>query len=248
MKYIYFIIAIVLAITLFSFYFLLPAKPKPQTDIAVTINGHDLARKTIESRYGKFGYHSQDLSDIVDEAITREILLQEAQRQGIDREPSFREALQNYYENSLIKVLLDRQNSKIKVSVTDLEIDRYLSFTGKLVTYTQLDSIPKSSDQIATAPGITNTVLFDDLALPLRLTLFSLSPGEFRITSDTGSDKTVIRLDTIEPSQASTVSHQDRKKIRDILIQFKRERQMQKWLADLKKNASITIYQPTEKK
>ncbi len=71
MKYIYFIIAIVLAITLFSFYFLLPDKPVPQTDIAVTVNGHNLARKTIESRYVKFGYHSEDLPDMVDEAITR---------------------------------------------------------------------------------------------------------------------------------------------------------------------------------
>jgi len=248
MKYLYFIIAIVLAITLISFYFLLPDKPIPQTDIAVTVNGHNLARKTIESRYVKFGYHSEDLPDMVDEAITREILIQEAQRQGIDREPSFREALQNYFENSLIKVLLDRQNSKISVSVSDREIDRYLSFSGKLVTYTQLNSIPKSSDQIKTAPGITNTVLFDDLALPLRLTLFSLSPGEFRITADTGSEKYAIRLDKIEPSRPDTVSHQDRKKIRDILVEFKRERQMQKWLADLKKNASITIYQPTEKK
>jgi hypothetical protein len=248
MKYIYFIIAIVLAISVFSFYFLLPDKKMVQTDIAVTVNGHDLTRQTIDNRYGKFGYHSKGLPDIVDEVITREILLQEAQKQGIDKEPSFREALRNYYENSLIKVLLDRKNNAIEVSVSNDEINRYLSFSGKLITYTKLDHIPASPGDAAQVKGVTSTVLFDDLALTLRLTLYSLSPGEFAVTADTGSEQYGVRLDKVNTSTADTVSPPSREKIRGILIEFKREREMRRWLSDLRKKASITIHKTTEKK
>ena len=242
MKYLYIILAIVSLATLLSLFSFLPEKKPSQNDIAITINGHDIGQDAVISEGKKFGYHSEQQAELFDTLITRELLLQEAQSQAIDKEESFRESLKNYYENSLIKILLDRQNSKIAVVVNDADVDNYISFLGKIITFTRLDTIPDSAAATATAKGLTNTALFTDLAMPVRILLSSLKPGQFGIKFDTGTEKYAIRLDGIQPAPDYMAKTTDRQHVAEILAEQLKEQQMNRWLSELKQKATITIH------
>ena len=65
--------------------------------------------------------------------IEKEVLLQEAQRQGIDREKAFMKSIENYWEQALLKALLERKSKEVLglMHVYDNEIDEYYRDSGE---------------------------------------------------------------------------------------------------------------------
>jgi hypothetical protein len=242
MKYLFIIGSIVALASIIFLFGLLPKQKMPQDQIALTINGHDIASKTIEQEGKRFSYHAEEQSDLYATIITREILIQEAQKQAIDKEPDFRKALKDYYETSLIKILFERKNKTLVLNIKESEIKNYIAYINTTVTFTRLDSIPETPAAASTAKGLTTTALFDDLADPVKMLLSSLSPGQFGVRFDTGSEKFAIRLDKIEPLNKPNTLKPDREKIIASLSEFKREQQINNWLAELKRKATITIH------
>ena len=243
MKYLFIILAIITGATAISIYFSLPETKIPEKEIALSINGRDINRSTIVSEQKKFGYHANELSDIYSAVITKELLIQEARRLRIDQEESFRKALKDYYENSLITTLLERKNKEIVVQVTNEEIDKYLQLHGATITFTRLSAIPKQGEDASKLTGQTTTVLFDDLAIPLRQLISFLRPGEVAIKFDTGTEQYAIRLDSIAPVGSRVgVSPGGREQVRKILLNYKQETAINKWLTGLKEKAKITIH------
>jgi hypothetical protein len=241
MKYLLTIISIAClatAIALFAFW---PEKQPEEKDIAVTINGHNLARTTLESGDGT-GYHRSSQEELMESAITRELLLQEAQRLAIDKEPSFRAALKSFYEQSLIKVLLDRQYQKTDAKVNEEEVSAFLSMFGKRVTFSRLSANVSADTDQGAKQEQQMTVIFDDLAEPLQVIISTLKPGDSAVKYDTGSDQYTIRLESISDSPATGSTTPDRETVRQRLTEYKREQQMSSWLNNLKKSASITIH------
>lgn len=242
MKYLFIILAIVSFATVASLFAFLPGKTPAKDEIALSINGRDIARDTIALEGNKKGYHAGERSQLYETVITRELLIQEAERQEINKEESFRKSLKDFYENSLIKTLLDRKNEQLTTTVSEEEISGYLALSGKIVTFTRLDVIPQSQEEAASAKGLTNTVLFGDLATPVRVLLSSLQPGQFAIQFDTGTEKYAIRLDDIQPAPNPTEPQIDRQRVAAICAEYKRGQQMNQWLAELQQQATITIH------
>jgi len=242
MKYLYIILAVVVTTTILSLYLLWPEQEILEKDILFTINGENYTRDAIISQYSKFGYHSDNTSEMITTAISRELLIQEAQKQDIDKETDFRTSLKDYYENGLIKILLDRKNDAIQLEIADTDIDKYISFLNTQVTFTQLDQIPKSVKEATSAAGLSITSPFNDLAMPIKLLLSSLSPGSFKIKFDTGNEQYAVRLDKIQPIIKEESLPPDREIIRRILADYKREQIINKWHTDLRDKAAITIH------
>jgi len=139
MKYLLTLLAIVLAITSVTVFYLWPEPEITNKNILVTVNGHSLPRSLLlDRKKEQSGNNSKDDQATLDNIITHELLLQEAKRLNIDKEPTFRMSVQSYYEQSLIKILIDRQFHNTKTEVTDQDIDRYISNYGKIFTYTRL--------------------------------------------------------------------------------------------------------------
>jgi peptidyl-prolyl cis-trans isomerase C len=69
----------------------------------------------------------------LDRLAEKEILLQEAQRQGIDREKDFMKSIENHWEQALLKILLERKTKEISglIRVYDNEIDEYYKRSGE---------------------------------------------------------------------------------------------------------------------
>jgi hypothetical protein len=242
MKYLFIILAIVCGTTALSFFLLIPPAKIPPGDIAITVNNHDIAENGVLQEITSSGYHTEEESDRYDTIITRVLLLQEAQKQKIDKEESFRKELETYYENSLIKILLERKDSQITVDVSEADINGYLSFVNTVVSFTRLDTVPNSDSEAMSARGVTKTLPFDDLATPVQLLLSSLKPGQYGVKFDTGSEKYAVRLDSVSAIDDSSPQTIDRQYILKILEDYKREQKINSWLTKLKQDAKITIH------
>lgn len=241
MKYLLTILAIVCAASLINLFYMWPHKPMAQKDIAVTINGHQLAQADLKAEETQSGYHQETKADMLDSLITKELLIQEAQRLKIDKEENFRKTLKIFYEQSLIKILMDRTYSNAKVDVSEIEIDRYLSFFGKTVTFSRLPVSSTPPYAPISQNGLQNEVLFDDLADSLKLLIAGLEPGKHALKFDTGNEQYAIRLDSISPAASIEPYIPERKIVRNILEQNKKQQQIAEWLNELRKKASITI-------
>ncbi len=241
MKYLLTIVILVLASTVLTLLYFWPENKTVPENTVVSVNGRNFSQDFFDALDKKQGYHSGDTKDTLNTVITRELLIQEAQRLGIDREEQFRISLKNYYEQSLIKILTDRQYKNLQVNVTDEEVENYLSCFGKTYTFTIL---PVSGKQ--NTPTRQRSALFDDLSDPIRLLLAELKPGESREQFDTGSRVGKIRLDSIKLDPGYQPEPVDRQHIRTLLERKKRERLISDWIDDLRSKASIIVYEKAD--
>jgi hypothetical protein len=242
MKYIIIILLLVCAATSATLYFVWPEQSVDTTNVAVTVNGHNLTKNSVEMGGEKNGYLSEEYADHLDSAITRELLIQEAQRQDLDKEESFRVSLKTFYEESLIKTLMDREYSKPTTQITDAEVDTYLSYFGKTVTFSRLPFVDNKVQIPTDVPASQNEVLFDDLAEPMKILLSSLKPGEHTVKFDTGNEQYAIRLEKVGEVSDIITTLPARERVKVILEEYKQQQQIDNWLNELRKKASITIH------
>ncbi len=245
MKYLFVILALVILSSAVTLYYIQPEDLSKTQDVAVSINGHQVSRKQVVDQGLRQGYHSGNSEAIsINSLVTRQLLLDEAQRLGIDREDEFRKALKDYYEQSLIKVLTDRKLKSVKVTVTDADVDRYLACSGQMMTFTR---IPVEGGKVLLDQGRQNSVLFDDLSEPLRIVLASLKPGEKITQFDTGTEVGVILLDKMEKAEGFDPVKYDRDRVRELLSNYQKSLEIDKWINGLRKNASVVVFEEDEK-
>ncbi len=67
------------------------------------------------------------LENILDLAIRKQVLIQEAQRQGLDRKESFMKTIERYWEQTLIKELIQKESSIISRGVSKDKQDEALN-------------------------------------------------------------------------------------------------------------------------
>lgn len=242
MKYLYSILIIAIVSTLITFYMLRPEKQPVNDDIALTINDHHLTKKLLQEQAQSSGYQQDNTEEFLDSFITRELLIQEAQNQAIDKEPSFRKALKTFYEHSLIKVLMDRKVQSIDVQVTDNDVDLYLSSYGKNITFSRFPVTETYPKTILYDQGKQTTALFDDLAEPLKVTLSSMKVGDIKEQFRTSNTRQAIRLDKVGPSGPTTVTPVTRKIAAQMILDLKKEEEISNWINELRSKASIQIH------
>lgn len=76
----------------------------------------DLRDKIAHSPYSR--EMSKNLEEFLDIAIREQVLIQEAQKQGLDKGKTFMKTIERYWVQTLIKELLDKQTKKIVQSVS----------------------------------------------------------------------------------------------------------------------------------
>ena len=65
--------------------------------------------------------------------ISRKLLLQEAQREGLDKQKDFLKSVENFWEQSLLKIVIDKKIKEVSgtISVTEREIEDYYNKWAK---------------------------------------------------------------------------------------------------------------------
>jgi hypothetical protein len=239
MKYLFTILAFVALSSAVTFYYLWPSDLSKPQDVALSINGHLISQKKIDEQRRRQGYHFGNGDSSIDSLVTKQLLLDEAQRLGLDKEDDFRDALKDYYEQSLIKVLTDRKLKSVTVTVTEQDIDHYLSCSGKLFTFTR---IPVENGKHLEEKSRQNSVLFDDLSESLRLVLACLQPGERIVQFETGTEIGVIHLDKTEKTEGFEPVIYERERVSELLSNYKKSLEIDRWINSLRKKASIVVY------
>ncbi len=92
---------------------------KPQKVLA-RINNYVMTVEDFkdEIKYSPYaGDETLDIPRLLDLAIRKQVLIQEAQRQGLDREKTFMKTIERYWKQTLIKELLEKETRRIYETV-----------------------------------------------------------------------------------------------------------------------------------
>ncbi len=133
MRYLYYVIALVVISLMFLGYSLMPKRPEDK-DVVARINNRVITKTEFEdslARAEAMTHVKKDRRSFLQDMISKELLIQEAEKMGLDKDESFRRSIQNYYEQTLLKNLINRKMDMIKVSVTDKEIEDYYNNMDK---------------------------------------------------------------------------------------------------------------------
>ena len=241
MKYLISIICLLLAVTILTVVVLWPQHPTSPDDVVLTVNDSQITLDMIEKTKIERASHHDDRSALINSVIVEHLLIQEAQRQKIDEEPEFREAIKTFYEQSLIKILLDRRAAQINNGVTEQEVDTFLSYLGKPITFSTVRGSGTVIDTIDWSKSRRNTVLFDDLSSTMQPLLAGLEPGKSRTIFDTGNEWFAVRVEEIGPLEQEEKSDLSRERVRSMIAASKRDEQLNSWVNSLLLEANISI-------
>lgn len=246
MKYLLIIATIIAAIIGLSFSYLWVSKPPLTHDILVKVNNSPITNGTLNAL--------QDTDCIpkiaskksaIENLITRELLIQEAQKLEIDQNGKFQTSLKQFYEQSLINTLIEQKTNSIKAPVDESDIDQYISLLGSTVTFSLFGYNNDTSQD--NSPGNTRVARFDDLDENMRATLTPLEPSQTIIQYDDENGQYLLRLDSVLNKNKTIISSPEKREIiNNILSAHSRKRQIYEWLSGLRQNASITIYAAKE--
>lgn len=103
--------------------------PPPEEGVVALVNGRQITQTEFEARWGELAEATKARYEkeggkrrFLDELITRELLMQEARKLGLDQNDTIRDRAQRYKEQLILDELLkDRIKTKIELSNEELE-------------------------------------------------------------------------------------------------------------------------------
>ncbi len=242
MKYLISIACFLALLSLVTIFIISPSPSPEEKSVVMKVNDSSITSSMLEKSEKGRSSHHENRREFLNSVVIEQLLLQEAQLQKIDQEPQFREAIKEYYEQSLIKILLERHNQSIDDTVTEQEIDLFLSYFGKMLTFTITQGTGSQvTPEIDWSAGTTKTERFDDLSSTMQPLLVGLQPGETRAVFDTGNEWFAIRVDNVAGDTSPETATIPRETVKSIITTTKREQQLNSWINELVSKADISI-------
>jgi hypothetical protein len=239
MKYLYYILAILIVITI-GIALQLSRLKIQISEPAVVINDRIISQKELDERMKTGSYQGHE-KGFLESMVTRELLIQEAVKLGINKEEAFRKSVENFYEQSLVKILIDRKFQSISPKITDEMIERYTTFSGKTLCMTKF--LYRNNEDFENNTPQSTTEFendFENMSDALKFSLLPLKPGEFSSPEQTGAGIVVYRIDRIlTPANAHPMT--DAKQIREFLTNQFKKKQFDSWMAQLRAKAHVQI-------
>jgi len=241
MRYLFYIIIFMLVLTAGVITFATrDGKQQPPGDYIAKVNG----RYIMESDLVKGRNVSLDSHDtkheFINSLITKEVLIHEAMERKIDQEDAFRQSVKNFYEQSLIKTLLDRQQEQLPRTPTEADISAYLNFHNKMVKISLKPVNTSSQGSNETCRAETIESLFQNLAFSLRMHLLHLHEGDVSEKIDFMGCSYTVRLDAVSKT-AQNGPPETHEKAAALIEDFNREELLRKWIADLVQKAHVEV-------
>lgn len=126
--------------------------PSGDREIVARINDYEMtagdfedeARTALAGRYAS-GDEKAAKEELLEEMITRNILLQEAQEQNFDKDKAFMKEIEKYWEQALLKLLIKKKSAELArtIRVTDEEVkaeyDRLTGEGGRVAPYEKME-------------------------------------------------------------------------------------------------------------
>lgn len=124
-----------------------PICDKGDNRIVAQANGYKMTIGDLRYELKNVPYDDERLLDTeqgkeeyLSRLLEKEILLQEAQRQGLDREKDFMKTIENYWEQALLKLLLEKKSREIsgKIHVYENEVRDYYEDSGETLSFSRV--------------------------------------------------------------------------------------------------------------
>ncbi|MBU0730146.1 MAG: hypothetical protein KKA70_10415 [Proteobacteria bacterium] len=181
-----------------------------------------------------------DTDYFINSLITRQLLIQEAQKEGIDQEEYFRLSLKNYYEQSLIKTLINRKMESISVDVTEDEIGKYLSLIGSTINLTEYRfNNKKEAVNGSYENGARLDLQFNNLSNELKYMVVITEEGSMTTPLKSGDFFIVYRVESITGPKTIPSQAPSNQEIKAILTKNKKTSAINTWTSLLESEASI---------
>ncbi len=244
MRYIAYIFLIILLVTIVMITYVNQDEGIIRGNAFLRVNERVITKDEFNRLFNEQKRSHVDRDEFINSLITKELLIQEAKRLGIDQEEAFRREIQDFYEQSLIKTLLDRKFSDFNIEVTDDEVENYLKAMNKTLYISVFSFKTKEeAEKGQLKNGQTRVVAFRDLSQNLRYKLLNPEPGLITPPIKAGGNYIVIRVDrVVEERLHVTASEEYMKKIRRQLLEEKKRQAVEAWITSLRKGARIDVY------
>jgi len=242
MKYVYYVVAIVMVFSGLAAYGLLDTRieiSEPVLSINDRIFSASELDKILETEPS-----DTTRDQFIESLIEKQLLIQEGIKQKINTEERFRLSVQDFYEQSLVKILLDRKLDSLVVDVTTEEVSKYEElYTSQLVIkkiiYPTIENFKnKTNKKVQTLNSD-----FINLSNDLKFIVLNLNKGESTNPQNRGDQGMVIyKLQDIIPMEKSQETIQkpfDVKRVSLFIQDKKKEQLLTQWIADIRQSADI---------
>lgn len=206
---------------------------------ALVVNQRIYTPGELSVRMNTSAYHVENKNELIADLVYRELLLQEARREEIDREEAFRTSMRDFFEQSMIKTLLDRQYKSAQHEPDPAQISACMPLLGHKFTLKRI-LYPDQPSALSQQRGQEQTFVHRYLDLPeeTREALLNLKGGEMSAPlQSTGRWFRLQLLDVIKLDDALPTDIEQ-----EVLCRQELKRQsMQNWVENLYRKSDITL-------
>ena len=114
------------------------AEKGPKKEVIATIGDYSLYKEDFLSELSLYPPEYRNKipkEQLLDDIIEKKVLLLEAQRQGLDRNPEFMKMVERFWEQSLLRSLLNKKSEEILSSMPQSEKDRNQKASGMIKSW-----------------------------------------------------------------------------------------------------------------
>jgi len=105
-------------------------------DVVARVNDYEITKDKFEQEFKDSIYGGVDTLEsrqkFLDSLIDRKLILQDAQRQGLDKKEGFLNMIERFWEQSLLKIALDKKTQEIDSSTMVSEEEMQALYAKKL--------------------------------------------------------------------------------------------------------------------
>lgn len=243
MRYVYYIIFILIGTTIAAGWGIFKDAKVEFSKPEIVINDKIITENAFDDLIkSKPSYQTKD--EFIDSVIIKELLIQEAIKRNINKDEPFRKAVEDFYEQSLVKILMDKEYKQYGPAVTDEEIQRYKAL-GRMKVFVSKVIYAREGDVEGSKSKHVRSIESDflDLSESLRFAIFNLKPGEFSKGIDTVEGFVIynlVRTEEIKDQETTKpLPDTDNDRIVEFIKNGKKEALLAQWIDGLKENAEI---------
>ena len=228
----------------------------PNSELILTVNGGRITSKDVKEELAlrakqdpSFKLTPAIRTQQIEIIVNRRILIQEAMRRKLAGEENFVKTIRNFWEQTLIRNLLNQLSGELEKSVTvsAAEVDEYYSKMSYKITFqVARNSQKKAVEELEQKLKQGQDILWDEkigpveyeaVASPILANAFSLSTGEHKVYSE-GNVTYLVRILTKEPIVPPALDSV-RTKIELQIKQHKQQAAFEDWLREKRSQAKI---------
>ncbi|MBT4262707.1 MAG: hypothetical protein HN945_05850 [Deltaproteobacteria bacterium] len=250
MKYVFYVSILVIMASAIAAFTLVGDDELSEIDCAIKINDKMISKVDFEKLYAHRSYHMNDKKEFAQNLITKELFIQEAQKLNLHQEDQFRLSVQSFYEQSLIRVLMDRKAKSLKAEVAESLIDRFIQLHDEKIDFViyEFDSLDKALKKEAyTLKEESQGEPFRHLSMDIRYLISVTNEGEFSKPVLSTTDVIQGRYMVIHVIKCSEIQNRksvkrNRDAIREKLEDYQKQQMITDWITEMKTTADVKIF------